>query len=64
MDLSHTRTVSTHPGDGGVYQASNVTILTYGGGMQFSGEEDVYNPASFAPVVTSWMAAWKDHHPS
>jgi hypothetical protein len=51
------------PGDGGVYQASNVTILTYGGQMQFSCEEDVYNPASFSPVVISWMAAWKEHHP-
>jgi hypothetical protein len=52
------------PGDGGVYQASNITILTYAGQMQFASEEDVYNPATFAPVVTAWMAAKKAHTPS
>jgi hypothetical protein len=25
--------------------------------MQFSSEEDVYNPALFAPVVKAWIAA-------
>jgi hypothetical protein len=25
--------------------------------MQFSSEEDVYNPMTFAPVVKAWMAA-------
>jgi hypothetical protein len=29
--------------------------------MQFSGEEDVYNPASFGPVVMGWMEAAKAH---
>jgi len=47
------------PGDGQVYQASNVTILKYAGGMRFSSEEDVYNPAAFAPVVKAWMEAKK-----
>jgi hypothetical protein len=49
------------PGDGVVYQASNITILTYAGDMQFSGEEDVYNPATFAPVVKAWMEASQAH---
>jgi hypothetical protein len=45
------------PGDGLVYQAANVTILKYAGDMRFSSEEDVYNPAAFAPVVQAWMKA-------
>jgi hypothetical protein len=45
------------PGDGSVHQASNLTVLHYAGNGLFSYEEDVYNPASFAPVVTSWLAA-------
>jgi hypothetical protein len=49
------------PGDGRVYQASNITILTYAGEMQFSREEDVYNPARFGPVVKAWMDASKAH---
>ena len=53
----------TDPGDGELYQAANITILTYAGDMRFSCEEDVYNPAAFGPVVQSWMKAWKKHHP-
>lgn len=45
------------PGDGGVYEAPNITILEYAGNMQFSSEEDVYNPARFAPVVRAWIDA-------
>lgn len=51
------------PGDGQLYQAANVTILKYAGDMRFSSEEDVYNPAHFAPVVAAWMAANKAHSP-
>ena len=51
------------PGDGAVYQASNITILQYAGDMRFSSEEDVYNPAHFLPVVKGWMAAYQAHHP-
>jgi hypothetical protein len=29
--------------------------------MQFSSEEDVYNPATFAPVVKEWIAASRAH---
>ena len=39
------------PGDGEIYEAYNITVLKYAGDMQFSSEEDVYNPAAFAPVV-------------
>jgi len=45
------------PGDGKVYEAPNITILQYAGNMQFSSEEDVYNPARFAPVVRAWIDA-------
>jgi len=45
------------PGDGKVYEAYNLTVLEYAGDMQFSYEEDVYNPALFAPVVKAWIAA-------
>ncbi len=49
------------PGDGKVYQAHNVTVLHYAGNMQFSYEEDAYNPANFAPMVLSWLEALKAH---
>ncbi len=45
------------PGDGKVYEQYNITVLKYAGDMQFSYEEDAYNPASFAPVVKAWIAA-------
>jgi hypothetical protein len=47
------------PGDGSVHQAHNLTVLHYAGDMQFSYEEDAYNPANFAPVVGAWLAANK-----
>jgi hypothetical protein len=49
------------PGDGAVYQASNITILRYAGDMRFASEEDVYNPATFAPVVKAWQVAHDAH---
>jgi hypothetical protein len=51
------------PGDGSVHTAPNWTRLVYGGDGLFSSEEDVYNPADFAPVVQGWLAAWATHHP-
>jgi len=51
------------PGDGRTYQASNVTILKYAGDMRFASEEDVYNPAAFAPVVQAWLAAKAENSP-
>jgi len=50
------------PGDGGLYQAANWTRLTYGGDGLFAVEEDVYNPATFTPMVKAWLAAWAAHH--
>jgi hypothetical protein len=44
----------TDPGDGSVHEASNISILHYAGGNQFSYEEDVYNPMSFMSMVTAW----------
>jgi hypothetical protein len=51
------------PGDGQVYEESNLTVLHYAGDMKFSYEEDAYNPQNFGPVVSAWMAAWEAHHP-
>jgi hypothetical protein len=51
------------PGDGHTYQAPNWTRLVYAGDGLFASEEDVYNPATFAPVVEAWLAAWRAHHP-
>jgi hypothetical protein len=39
------------------YQAYNLTVLKYAGDGLFASEEDAYNPANFAPVVKSWIAA-------
>lgn len=46
------------PGDGSVHQAHNLTVLHYAGDMQFSYEEDAYNPMNFAPVVSGWLEAF------
>jgi hypothetical protein len=51
------------PGDGQIYEAANWTRLIYAGDGLFSSEEDVYNPATFAPMVEAWLAAWQAHHP-
>ena len=44
-------------GDGVVRQAANITILHYAGNMQWSYEEDAYNPANFGPMVKDWIDA-------
>ena len=49
------------PGDGSVHQAHNITVLHYAGDMQFSYEEDAYNPAAFGPMIESWTAAYTAH---
>ncbi len=45
------------PGDGNVYEEANLTVLHYAGEGRFSYEEDVYNPASFAPMIGAWIDA-------
>ena len=44
-------------GDDKVRQAANITILHYAGNMQWSYEEDAYNPANFGPMVKDWITA-------
>jgi len=51
------------PGDGKIYEQYNFTLLKYAGNMQFSYEEDAYNPANFAVVVKEWIAAKRAHSP-
>lgn len=41
-------------GDDVRHGASNLTILTYAGDNLWSGEEDVYNPATFLRAVRRW----------
>ncbi|PXW31781.1 nuclear transport factor 2 family protein [Nocardia sp. 348MFTsu5.1] len=42
------------PGDGSVFTATNITILTYGGDGLWAKEEDIYNPAEFAQAAKAW----------
>ena len=42
------------PGDGGLYQAYNLTVLKYAGDGRGSSEEDVYNPATFIEMIKVW----------
>jgi hypothetical protein len=42
------------PGDGSIHQASNITILRYGGDGKWASEEDVYNPQHFIDMVRLW----------
>jgi len=51
------------PGDGRIYQGANWTRLVYAGDGLFSSEEDVYNPATFGPMVEAWLTAYRRHHP-
>jgi hypothetical protein len=51
------------PGDGVTHQAANGTRHVHAGDRLLSSEEDIYNPAHFAPVVQSWLAARAEHHP-
>ena len=42
------------PGDGGVHQALNFTLLKYAGDGRWSYEEDIYNPAEFGAMLEGW----------
>jgi len=48
-------------GDGTRHGASNLTILTYAGDGLWSGEEDVYNPATFLRATKRWCRAASEH---
>jgi hypothetical protein len=45
----------TDPGDGSLHQEYNFTLLKYAGNLQWSYEEDVYNPAPFGRMVEGWL---------
>ena len=45
------------PGDGAVHQASNITILHFAADGRITYEEDVYNPETFASMITGWLEA-------
>ena len=47
------------PGDGSVHQAYTFSLLKYAGNGQWSYEEDIYNPASFADMIKGYMAIKK-----
>ncbi|MDF1606232.1 nuclear transport factor 2 family protein [Nocardioides sp. YIM 152315] len=49
------------PGDGAPHGASNLTILTYAGDGLWSGEEDVYNPATFLRATKRWCGVAREH---
>jgi hypothetical protein len=49
------------PGDGSIHEAANITILTYAGDNLFSKEEDVYNPAKFTEVISTWARVADAH---
>jgi hypothetical protein len=49
------RNLMRDPGDGSVFEASNITILRYAGDGLWAEEEDVYNPQHFLTMVTDWM---------
>ncbi|MGB3696605.1 MAG: nuclear transport factor 2 family protein [Gordonia sp. (in: high G+C Gram-positive bacteria)] len=42
------------PGDGSLFTATNITILTYAGDGLWSCEEDVYNPMEFGMMALRW----------
>lgn len=42
------------PGDGSVFSATNISILTYAGDGLWSGAEDVYNPLEFGRMTYAW----------
>jgi len=43
------------PGDGSLHQAYNFTKLHYAGNMQWSYEEDIYNPEHFKEMIRGWL---------
>jgi len=49
------RNLMRDPGDGSVFEASNITILRYAGDGLWAEEEDIYNPQHFLTMVTAWI---------
>jgi len=59
--ICEVRNLMPDPGDGSAHEASNLTILTYGGDGLWACEEDVYNPMRFAEMATAWAAIAARH---
>ena len=59
--ICEVRNLMPDPGDGSVHEASNLTILTYGGEGLWSREEDVYNPMRFAQMAVRWAKVAREH---
>jgi hypothetical protein len=59
--ICEVRNLMPDPGNGSVHEASNLTILTYGGDGLWSCEEDVYNPMRFARMATGWARVAAAH---
>ena len=59
--ICEVRNLMPDPGDGSVHEASNLTILTYGGDGLWSREEDVYNPMRFAEMSLGWARVASAH---
>jgi ketosteroid isomerase-like protein len=43
------------PGNGEVFEEKNYTRLKYGGNMQWSFEEDIYNPLRMRTMISLWL---------
>jgi hypothetical protein len=59
--ICEVRNLMPDPGDGSVHEASNLTILTYGGNGLWSCEEDVYNPMRFLRMAVEWAQVAQEH---
>ncbi len=59
--ICEVRNLMPDPGDGSVHEASNLTILTYGGDGLWSREEDIYNPMRFAKMSVRWARVAEEH---
>ncbi len=46
--------VMSDPGDGSVWSAPHVSILTYAGNGKFSRQEDIYDVTSFLDLIKGW----------
>jgi len=59
--ICEVRNLMPDPGDGSLHEASNLTILTYGGNGLWSREEDIYNPMRFAKMSVRWARLAAEH---
>jgi uncharacterized protein (TIGR02246 family) len=55
------RNLMPDPGDGSRPEASNLTVLHYGGDGLWKHEEDVYNPLSFLEMARRWCDVAREH---